>query len=95
MSEKRKVVVHLYTNWCGEDNYFGAIICDNCEGFEEYCQNRAYENFSDFGGFDAMMHDGFGDPEDEEYGYTQEQIEGVSVPVACAKNLSLIAVQEF
>lgn len=74
MSEKRKVIVHLYTNWCGEDNYFGAIICDNCKGFEDYCQGRSYENFSEFGGFDAMMHDEFGDPEDEENGYTQEQI---------------------
>lgn len=74
MNEKRKVIVHLYTNWCGEDNYFSAIICDNCKSFEDYCQGRSYENFTDFDGFDSMMYDEFGEPEDDDIGYTEEQI---------------------
>ena len=74
MNNVRKVIVDMYTNWCGEENSFSAIICDECNSeFEEICQQQSYENFSSFGGFDQMMEDEFGEP-NEDGEYTDEQI---------------------
>ena len=67
MNNVRKVILHLYTNWCGEDQDYTAIICDECESdFENEAQRLAYENFQDFDGFNQMMKDEFGEPDEDD-----------------------------
>lgn len=74
MNNIRKVLVRVETNWCGEWREFTAIICDECLGdFETYCEIQAYDNFLSFDGPEALMFDEFGDPENEDEGWTEEQ----------------------
>lgn len=77
----KKYLVTVQTNWCGEDNTYSAIVDDDkFTEFETYCNNLAYENFQDYGGFEAMMEDLFDyDPDREEWsdeelreGYAEE-----------------------
>lgn len=61
-----KYLVTLYTNWCGEDNEYLAYAESESE-LESNADlgTAAYENFSDFGGFEKILEELF--PDVEEY----------------------------
>lgn len=65
-----KYILHVDTNWCGEDNDY-AIICSNPDhkDIQDFCQMRAYENFADFSGIQGILEELFPDSEE----YTEEQ----------------------
>ena len=68
-----KYILNCYTNWCGEDNDFGIITEDpNSPNCINTCQIHAYDNFSDFSGFQGVLEDMFPEVEDDEY--TDSQI---------------------
>ena len=71
----KKYILKVYTNWCGEDNEYSAIVDDeHLSDFEQVAQNASYNNCSDFGGFNAVLEDLFPD-NDSDDGYSEEQEE--------------------
>lgn len=68
----KRFVIEVSTNWCGEDNKYGAYA-ENEDELYEIADELAYENFSDFGGFDAVLEDMY--PNVEEENYTEEMID--------------------
>lgn len=64
---KKKFIIIVSTNWCGEDNNFSAIADDESELWN-LADELAYNNFSDFGGVNAIAEELFGtdDPTDEQ-----------------------------
>jgi len=64
----KRFLIHVYTNWCGEDNDFSAIVKDESE-LDSIAQEAAYNNFSDFNGIEGILEEMFPSEED----YTDEQ----------------------
>jgi hypothetical protein len=69
-----KYILHVYTNWCGEDNEF-AVITKNPESlaFTSFCDGIAYDNFESFDGFNQVLEDNF--EANEDGNYTESEIE--------------------
>ena len=71
----KKVILRVETNWCGESQEYAAIICDECiDDFYTRANELAYENFCDFGGFEAMMEENF-EKENEDDEWSPEQLQ--------------------
>jgi hypothetical protein len=70
-----KYIIHVETNWCGEDNDFAAVA-ESEEELYNIVDQLALDNFNSYNGFDQMMEDEFGSPDEEEDGnYTDIQID--------------------
>lgn len=67
----KRFLITVFTNWVGEENEFAAYA-ENDKELDSIASERAYLNFSDFGGFDAVLDDMF--PEVVDGDYTEEQI---------------------
>lgn len=65
----KKYILHVSTNWCGEDQDY-AIIKDENSNIDDFCQNIAWENFTEFEGIDAILEELFPEAEGD---YTEEQ----------------------
>jgi hypothetical protein len=66
----KRFLITVYTNWCGEDNTYAAWAESEFDNdLEMTAVDLAYNNFCEFGGSDAILHDLF--PETTEY--TEEQ----------------------
>ena len=62
----KKFLINVYTSWCGEDNTYSAIA-DNDSQLLDKAQDLAYNNFIDFGGFEAVLNELFPVVVNEEY----------------------------
>lgn len=64
---KKKFIIKVDTNWCGEDNSFAAIAEKESELYD-ITDELSFSNFSDFGGITAIAEELFGtdDPSDEQ-----------------------------
>lgn len=68
----KRVLVRTDRNWCGEDLTYKAIVDDaHMSGLENLAQMQAYDNFSDFGGPEAVKAELFPDSDGD---WTDEQI---------------------
>jgi len=70
----KKFLIHLETNWCGEWQDYVAIAESETE-LEGLAGRLAYENFESFDGFNAILGELFGGPDEDTGEYTDEQIE--------------------
>lgn len=67
----KRFLLEVSTNWCGEDNTYSAYA-ETEQELVDILSEKAYENFSDFGGFDMILEELFPEVEDNEY--TEEMI---------------------
>lgn len=65
-----KYLITCSTNWCGMDNSFTAIAKTQDE-LDSIANELAYENFTNFGGFDLILELLY--PEEDEY--TEDMME--------------------
>lgn len=70
----KKFLIHLETNWCGEWQDYTAIAEDE-SNLIDLAGRLAYENFESFDGFNAILEELYGDPDEETGEYTDEQID--------------------
>ena len=70
--ETKRYILEVSTNWCGEHNEYAVISnSDTNEDLLGLAQMMAYDNFSNFGGWESVLEELF--PEVEEGEYTKEQ----------------------
>lgn len=63
-----KYMIEVYTNWCGEDNYFTAIASSDTDPeLHNAAASLSYNNFSEFSGINGVLEELFPEVEDEEY----------------------------
>ena len=59
----KRFLLEVSTNWCGEDNTYSAYA-ETEQELVDILSEKAYENFSDFGGFDMILEELFPEVED-------------------------------
>ena len=62
----KRFLLNVSTNWCGEDNTYAAYAESEDELYD-LLDELAYENFSDFGGFEKVLEELFPDVEPGDY----------------------------
>lgn len=68
---KKKYIIDVSTNWCGEENSYAAYAESEYE-LDAIAGCLAYDNFAEFDGFEAVKAELFPDVLDEDYTMDQE-----------------------
>ena len=69
----KKFIIEVDTNWCGENQEYAAIAKEECDLWD-VAQMLAYDNFSDYGGFEEILNEEFGYKDE----YSDEEIDYAS-----------------
>ena len=88
----KRYLIHVYTNWCGMDNFYSLETDSEIHELHDDVQLIAYENFQSFGCDEYVMEelfpgvssedytdemwDIYNDSESEYYSYDIEEFEG-------------------